>query len=158
MQAVVEAAVARAAILVDGNRFGPLLVPAVDAPVHFFVLHGVGKHIERPVEAKRLHHLLHGLFVQRVVEVILRDCGFNRVPTGDVGLMGRPILFPLSVLPRKRRRVGIDGDIFQGFVPRLLFLDFQLRPLRQDIAECVHITGFYLAEILVHVGQRGVGF
>ena len=88
-------------IFLDGNGFRPCFIAGRNPPVPIFLLDGIGKDIQRPVQSKSLHYLCRCLTVQRVSIVMLPDRRFDSFLAGGIGSVGCPVLFQLAVFLSK---------------------------------------------------------
>ena len=139
----------------------PAFVVGRNAPVPILVPDGVGKDVQRPVIAEGIHHLLERrLGVKRVflVMVIVVDRFFDGLLTGDVCLIGCPVLFDLLVIAGVCGGVEIDRQTPQGLAALDLFLQLLVGAAFQRVPDGVHVPGFHFCEVLEHIGQRRLGF
>lgn len=97
----------RIGILLDENGFRPFLIAGGKPCVPVFLLDGIGKDIQCPVQSECVYNLCCCLIVELIVVIMLPDCRFNGFLAGNVGSVGCPVLLQLPMLLSVTCRVGI---------------------------------------------------
>ena len=111
----------------------------------------VGQHILYPVRPKPFQHILHsGFGIQPVIAVMAADRLLDGLLAGVARLKRGVILCHLPMLGRIRRRMGIEGRVFQCFLGLIQLVC----PGFDGVPYHIHVAGFQLLKVLVNIGQR----
>ncbi len=114
----------------------------------------IGKDVLHTLRSELFQHRFDsGLGIQTVISIMGADGLFNGFFAGKIDLQGGAVLRHLPMLGRIGGGVGIDrdGSLF------LFCLVHLIRPFLNAFPDHIHIAGFQLFKMAVHIGQRGGG-
>ena len=134
-----------------GHRAGPCLIVAGDAPIPFLLPDRIGQHILHSVQPELFQNIVYsGFGIQPVIAVMAADCLLDGLLAGMACLKRGVVLCHLPMLGRIRRRMGIEGRVFQFFLSliQLVCSGFD------GVPDHIHVAGFQLLKVLVNIGQR----